>query len=109
MLIYLVVIRSGGSNTEFPQLIVLSFVGAIIVLFFVLFWGLPVHYLLRKSNKSTKSNYALAGMAPSLLFPIDHYVLGGGYGDNFVLHTLYFSIIGIVINLTVHSGVLDSA
>jgi hypothetical protein len=73
-------------------------IGTVIVLVFLIFYGLPVHWLMRKYQKTNFGYYALVGFIPSLYTPLDHYF--GIHHTSPVNDTIMFAILGIAVSLS---------
>lgn len=83
-----------NSSMGVTALIFLALVGAGVVLLTVIFFGIPVHFLLKRTKRQSLVWYLLAGSIPSILIPIDY--LLGGYYSNLILNTLFFAYVGVI-------------
>ena len=64
---------SSGFPINWSLTLVVSAIGALLVLFIVIIWGLPVNYVLQKHGKNKVSYYVIAGCIPSFYIPLNHY------------------------------------
>ncbi|MCJ8321781.1 MAG: hypothetical protein HRT52_22120 [Colwellia sp.] len=86
-----------NSLPEIGSLVVLCLVGGTVVLGFVIVWGLPMHFLLKRYNKISVKWYVLIGAIPALVIPIDSYL--GAYYSNLIAHTLFAVYVGVAASL----------
>lgn len=91
-LLYIFAISDG--DVEFKFVVLVGFMGITVVFVAIIVWGLPMHYLLRRLNKTGFGWYMLVGMVPSLLVPLDY--LLGGYYLHLVMETVFFSYVGMI-------------
>ena len=101
----LYILAISGDAIEFPAALIFASVGAFAVFLVVVFWGIPMHYLLRRLNKTSIRWYVLVGIIPSLIIPVDYY-MGGNYSD-LVLQTLYFTYVAIVAAVVFRANVRE--
>jgi hypothetical protein len=91
-LLYIFAISDG--DVEFKFVVLVGFMGITVVFVAIIVWGLPMHYLLRRLNKTGFGWYMLVGMVQSLLVPLDY--LLGGYYLHLVMETVFFSYVGMI-------------